>query len=146
MIRHEHQIEIRRPVSDVFTFISDLENIPQWQSEVVTSRVITPGPPRVGTAFEEDIRLFGRTFKTLCKLTEYQPTKRLSFRSESNAPVEYTSSFSFEPNGRGTKLTFHVEAMVKGFWKLFEPVARLEINNGIKAELKALQSILEQQS
>ena len=146
MMNHRSHIDINRPVSDVFTYVSNLENIPRWQSEVVTSRVTSPGSMRVGLTFEENVKLFGRTFQNVCEVTEYLPTRRFAFKSTSGTPFRYTGSFSFEANGRGTKLTLSVESALMGFWKIFEPIARMEMKNGIEGELKTLKSILETNS
>jgi hypothetical protein len=57
MIRLTESIIILRPSADVFAFVADMNSIPEWQSEVVTSKVITPGPARVGTRFTEDVKM-----------------------------------------------------------------------------------------
>ncbi|MBI4429447.1 MAG: SRPBCC family protein [Ignavibacteriales bacterium] len=143
MIRHKGSIEIGAPVSDVFTFISNVENIPKWQSDVVTSKVHTSGPMRVGTMFEEDVKILGKQVQTVCEVVEYLPTKKFGFRSNSATPLQYGGFFSLEPNGRGTRLTIDVEIWLRGFWKLVEPLFGFEVRNGIQKELKTLKSILE---
>lgn len=95
---------------------------------------------------DEQVKLFGRTFQNVCEVTEYQPTRRFAFKSTSETPFRYVGAFSFEANGRGTKLTLSVESALKGLWRIFEPIARMEMKNGIEGELKTLKSILETSS
>jgi uncharacterized membrane protein len=143
MITHTESIEIKAPVSDVFAFISNVENIPRWQSEVVTSKVVSPSPLRSGTRFEEVVRILGRRVSTVCEVTDYQPTKRFGFRSISGTSIAYDGQMQFEPNGRGTHLTLSATFRLKGFWKLAEPLFRFDVRKAISEELKALKSLLE---
>ena len=135
--------EIRAPVSDVFAFVSRVENIPKWQSEVVTSKAITPGPTRLGTQYEEVVKLFGKKVATLCEVTEFQPTRRITFRSTSSRVVSYVGTFSLEPDGRGTKLSVNAQFTFNGLWKLIDPLFRMEMRKGIHEELNKLKSLLE---
>ncbi len=135
--------EIQVPVSDVFAFVSNVENIPKWQSEVVTSKVVTPGPTRLGTKYEEVINLLGKKVPTLCEVTEFQPTRRITFRSTSSSIVSYVGAFSLEPDGRATKLSVEAQFTLNGFWKLIDPLFRMEVRKGIHEELDKLKSLLE---
>jgi uncharacterized membrane protein len=143
MIKYSNSIEIKAPVSEVFAFISNLENIPKWQSEVVNSKIISPGPLQTGTRFEEVVKVFGKKMPTVCEITDYQPTKRFGFRSDSANMISYNGHFQFEPVGRGTKLTVNAVFSLKGFWKIMEPFFGFEVRKGIGHELKTIKTILE---
>ena len=143
MIKHKGHVEIGAPVSDVFTFISDVENIPRWQSDVVTSKVHTSGPMRVGTRFEEDVMILGRRIQTVCEVVEYLPTKKFGFKSNSAGPIHYGGSFFLEPNGRGTRLTIDIEISLRGLWRIAEPFFGFEVRSGVNKEMKTLKSLLE---
>jgi uncharacterized membrane protein len=143
MIKHSNSIEIKAPVGEVFAFISNLENIPKWQSEVVNSRVLSSGPLQKGTRFEEVVTVMGKKMPTLCEVTDYQPTKIFGFKSDSANMISYIGQFQFEPNGTGTKLTVDAAFSLKGFWRIMEPLFGMEVRKGIGDELKNVKSILE---
>lgn len=143
MIKHSKSIEIKAPVSEVFAFISNLENIPKWQSEVVNSKIISSGPLQAGTRFEEIVKVLGKKMSTVCEVTDYQPTKRFGFRSDSANIISYNGNFQFEPIGRDTRLTISAVFGLNGFWKIMEPIFGFEVRKGIGHELKILKSILE---
>jgi uncharacterized membrane protein len=35
---------IRRPIEDVFAFLSDFENVPKWNYAIVETRKVSEGP------------------------------------------------------------------------------------------------------
>jgi hypothetical protein len=54
MIEFENQIVIARPVSEVFAFVSDLENLPKWNYFVIRVRKISGDPTAVGARFLQE--------------------------------------------------------------------------------------------
>ena len=48
-----HSIEINRPAEEVFAYLDQLERHSEWQSSLVSARVETEGPTRVGTRVVE---------------------------------------------------------------------------------------------
>ena len=45
-------VQINRPVEEVFTFLSNFENNPRWQSTSVEARKISEGAVGVGTTYQ----------------------------------------------------------------------------------------------
>lgn len=143
MIKHSDSIEIAAPVSDVFAFVSNVENLPKFQSDVVKSTPLSDGPMRAGTKFEEVVNILGKKVPTVCEITEYLPTRRFGFRSVSSQRITYGGTFELEPNGRGTRVTTNVQVELKGWLKLAEPLFKAEMRDGVKKELNALKRLLE---
>ena len=142
MFSLEDTITIARSPQDVFTFFADLNNIPKWQSEVVTSTVITPGPTRVGTRFTEEVKIGPSRTTANCEVTEFLPNQKLAFSADSPA-IHYHGAFQVEPSGMGTKLDVFVTVEPVGFWKLMQPILKGDFKNGVKKELVTLKEILE---
>ena len=69
MIRLNESVIIVSPPSKVFAFLADLNNISKWQTEVVKSTVVTPGPTKVGTRFTEEQRTLIQEFAKQRSLT-----------------------------------------------------------------------------
>jgi uncharacterized membrane protein len=135
-------ITIGRPPTEVFAFVADLNNIPKWQSEVVTSKVVTPGPTRVGTRFTEDVKMGPRRVAATCEITEFAPNTVVGFRATSPA-MDYSGRFQFEGAAGGTNLIVTATGQLKGWWKLMQPLLKGEFRSGIRKELAALKDILE---
>ena len=53
-------IVIRRPIDEVFAFVEDARNRPQWDDSVVSEELTSPGPIGVGTTVRTRLRSMGR--------------------------------------------------------------------------------------
>lgn len=135
-------IMISRSPGDVFAFVADLSNIPLWQSEVVTSKVMTPGPTKVGTRFTEDVRMGPTRTTATCEVTEFAPGALMGFKAMSPR-MDYMGRMTVEGVTGGTKLTMEGSAQMKGWWRLMQPLMRSEAKSGIRKELEAVKAALE---
>jgi hypothetical protein len=122
----------------VFAFVSDLENLPKIQSEVVQSTVLDPGPVRVGTRFEELVKIGPRRVTARCVVTEYEPERLIGFRAESSA-VHYDGRFLVEPFGDGCRVAIEATAQLQGLWRLLQPLLAADARKGIRQELEAIK-------
>ena len=144
MIQLNDTITISRSPSEVFAFLADLNNIPKVQAEVVTSKVITTGPTKVGTRFTEEVKIGPMRATANCEVTEFSPDRMMAFNAIS-PPIDYEGRVLVEPWEKGAKLTVGGTVQPKGLWKLMEPMIKGEFKSGIKKELAAIKEILEKQ-
>lgn len=142
MITLADSIMISRPPGDVFAFVADLDNIPKWQSEVVTSKVITPGPTRVGTRFTEDVKMGPTRTTATCEVTEFTPGALMGFNAISPR-MDYAGRITFEGVAGGSTLTMKGSAQMKGWWRLMQPLMKSEARSGIHKELEAVKAAVE---
>ena len=143
MITLKNDITINRPVEQVFSFVSNLENAPKWQSDVVTATRDTTGPLGVGSKFHEVTKVLGRKVEALCEITEYDYPKKMAFKASSKAGVDYDGVYIAEPTGSDTLLRFSGTVTLKGLWRLFEPLYTGEVKRGIVEEHKKLKAAVE---
>jgi hypothetical protein len=68
-----HGIVIERQPEHVFSCLDDLARNVEWQTEIVSARVVTDGPTRVGTRCEDIPRAGGREQKMTYEITEHSP-------------------------------------------------------------------------
>ena len=142
MIQLNDTIMISRSPSEVFAFLADLNNIPKWQAEVVTSNVITTGPTKVGTRFTEEVKMGPMRSTANCEVTGFSPDRMMSLKAISPS-IDYEGRVFVEPWEKGAKLTLAGTVQPKGFWKLMQPMLKGEFKSGIKKELIAIKEILE---
>lgn len=143
MITIAHTVTIARRVPDVFSFVADLENLPQWQSEVVTSTVTTPGPTRVGTRFTEEVKIVGKKVPTACEVTDFVPDQRIGFTAASPA-IDYHGLFTVSDNtNQATDVTLKASVQLKSWFRLVAPLFAREVRNGARKELETLKQVLE---
>jgi hypothetical protein len=128
--------------AEVFAFVADMNNIPKWQSEVVTSKVITPGPTRVGTQFTEDVKMGPTHTRATCEVTEFTPNSLMGF-SALSPRMNYQARLTVEPSGEGSNVTMNVGAQMKGWWNFMQPLLKGEFRSGLRKELTSLKAVLE---
>ncbi len=141
MVRFNESIHIRRPVRNVFSYITDLKNNKQWQSDVLDVEQTSNGPFEVGATYRCVNRFMGHVIETEGIISEYAPQKKCSFKFTSG-PVTGESSFIFEPEKDGTKFTTTGELDI-GMFRLAGFIVRRAAKTQIKKDLLKLKQVLE---
>ncbi len=106
-MRAELSIEIARTPDDVFAYLADVSNLPEWQSGV--RRV-----SRSGDRIEETRSFLGREMHTTLEIVENESPCVLTLKAL-DGPVRFTVRHELEPAGSGTRLTVVAEGDVPGF-------------------------------
>jgi uncharacterized membrane protein len=146
MITLRESIEINRSVKEVYDYVVNVENAQKWQPAVIQVKRLTEGPTRVGTQFSEVAKMMGMRISTTCEITELEANKTIAFKATSSGPIEYETSYTFEPNGDRTRLNIHGTFRTKGFWKFLEPLFKAEIKKESQGELVAMKRMIEARS
>lgn len=103
----ELTIEIARTPADVFAYLTDVSNLPAWQSGVKSATLLDG---RV----EESRSLLGRELQTSLEIIEREEPHVFTLRAL-NGPVPFTVRHELEPADGGTRLTVTAEGDVPGF-------------------------------
>jgi carbon monoxide dehydrogenase subunit G len=103
-VRAELTIEVARTPEDVFAYLTDVSNLPAWQSGVRVAQIEDAGQPRVGARIRESRHMLGRELDTTLEITEYAAPRLFSLRAL-DSPVPFVVRHELEPSGDGTRLT-----------------------------------------
>ena len=141
MATYEHRIEIVRPQSEVFAFVTDPANYPQWQPSLVSIEPHTPGPLRVGSEATEVRRFLGREVETTWTCVEHEPVSRSAIESD-DGPVPFRGTFVLEPHDGGTRFTWIVETRGAGA-RLGGPLVGRATKGELDANCERLKELLE---
>ena len=142
MISNEKVITINRPVEEVFAYVSNLQNAPEWQDGLVEARRITKGPLGIGSQFKPVGKFMGRKLESGIEFVAYVPNKKITFKSISgSSPFE--QSFLFENTAEGTKLTSRLELETPGLKGLAKPLIVSSIKREMDADFGDLKDVLE---
>jgi len=142
MISFELSTLIDRPTKDVFAFVSDMNNAPKWQSQVVAIQQISSGPAAVGTTFKTTGELMGRRLEGKAEITDYEPDSKFGFKVDAG-PMQVKATVSLKPAGTGTRLSLSGQGNPGGVFKLAEGVLAGQIRSQMVANLARLKSVLE---
>ena len=116
MPRATHFVDIDRPVETVFAFIADGEKCPQWRPGILDIKHVSG--EGVGAAYTQGVRgPMGRRVAADYRITVFEPNRRIDFQTISG-PVRPHGRYDFEKLPGGTRLTFSLDAEVKGLQKL----------------------------
>lgn len=135
-------IEIRRPVDEVFAFLSDGENDRRWRSGVLDVRRKS-GHGR-GAIYEQGVKgPFGRRVPADYEITVFEPEQRIGFRAIAG-PVRPEGSYELTPTDGGTQVKFALRAAPRGLAKLMTPIVAKTMRSEV-AQLDRLRTVLEDQ-
>lgn len=142
-MRLEESVEINRPLEEVFKYVSDVGNYPQWMAHVLEVRKHTADPRQQGDSFVVAIRSVGRRFETPYERTSYEADRRYT-DSAVGGPIpdqRWHSSFQTVPGG--TRFTRAVDVESSGLLKLLEPLQKRAAQRQLQKDLQTLKRVLE---
>ena len=138
-----HSVEINRSPEEVFAYLDDLARHKEWQDQIVSSKVNTEGPTKVGTTVTETRRFGKREMTQTWEVTEYEPPRTFSFRGI-DGPVRVVGKGSVEPAGEGrSRVSISLDFEGHGLGKLMVPLARSQARKQVAKDQERLKSQLE---
>jgi carbon monoxide dehydrogenase subunit G len=140
----KQSVVINLPPAEIFAYMSDLENLADWSSVVISARKISRESMHVGATLRCTVRFMGRWFDISFEIVECKPSHYLTIKSISGiAPC--LIYFQLEPDeGGGTNVSSEqVIHLIGGFLGLAEPVIGGAIRRQLKHDLLTLKDILE---
>jgi uncharacterized membrane protein len=137
-------IEIARRSEEVFAYLDDIPRHGEWQDQIVSVRVDTDGPTRVGTRATETRRVGGRNQQLTYEITEHSPPRSFAFRGL-NGPLRPVGGGVLEPIGDGSRcrLTVELDFEAHGIGKLLRPLAVRQARKQVVKDQRKLKERLE---
>ena len=140
-----HTIEIARSPEEVFAYIDEVTRHPEWQDGLVSARLVTEGPLRVGSQIAEVRKIGGREQAISYEITERDAPRAFAFRGL-DGPIRPSGRGLIEPTGDGSssRLTFELELTGHGLLgKAILPVARTQAAKQVPRDQQRLKEKLE---
>jgi carbon monoxide dehydrogenase subunit G len=136
----ENSIVIDRSRSEVFAFVANHENDGQWRPGVLDLERAS-GEGR-GAVYRQGVKgPFGRRIPADFEVTAYEKDSQVAFRTLAG-PVRPEGSYRFEDANGGTRVTFALNADLRGPQKLMAPMVRRSMSSQVGA-LEYLKQVLE---
>lgn len=142
MISFTNSIAIDRPISEVYSYVSDLVNTPKWNWAITKTEKMTPGPVAVGTRYRQTRSVPHPASETL-EITAADQDERIVVEG-TLAGIAARLSYRLDPAGTGTSLTNQVTLEPSGPSRLIAPFVRARIEAAVAANLGALKELLEE--
>jgi carbon monoxide dehydrogenase subunit G len=106
---------------------------------------ITNAVQGVGRAWIDVVQFLGRRSEVPFQLTDWQADRKIAFQSTGRL-IPMQGSYSVEPSGGGTQVTFQLTGEPGGFFKLAEPVLMKMLQRQWQTNLANLKDVLEAQA
>ena len=136
-------VEINRPAAEVFAYLDQLDRHREWQSSIVSTRVETDGPTRVGTRVAERRKVPGGARDVPYEITEHEPPRKSSFRGTAG-PVRPVGTVTVEPLGdASSRMTLEFDLEGHGIGKLFAVFARRQAAKEVPQSNERFKQLLE---
>lgn len=142
MIKVDESIMIQRPVEEVFAFVADQRNAPEWQSGLLEVRRTDDGPLGVGSTHAVVRKFMGRRLEVDNEYVTYEPNIEVTFKSTAG-PMPFEFSYLTESTPTGTRLTGKMQMHAAGFIGLAEPLIAASMKREMQAGLGELKDLLE---
>jgi len=135
-------VVIARPRDEVFAFIEDARNRPQWDDSVDSEELTSPEPIGVGTTIRTKLRSMGREYQYDWRITEHEPPRRVTVESTSG-PFPTSIVFDLSEQGAGTLVEFAVTGRPGGALRLLQPLIARNTQQNLDRGFPRLKEVLE---
>ena len=141
MPRAEKMVVIAVPITEVFAYIADGTNNPQWRPGVMDITPPEDGPDE-GAVYGQGLRgPKGQRMDGDYRITDYQPPNRLAFEVIAG-PARPTGAFDLEePVAGATMVRFSLDLQAKGLMKVPMRFAGKVIERQMRAEVDCLSRL-----
>lgn len=140
MIDETHTVTINRPVDEVFDFVADPSNEPDWHFDV--TEVLRPkdGPYELGEKFQWVVKFGGSKIYSV-EVTALEPNRLIEITTREGAVLPVLTH-TFQQDGNGTRYTRRVRFETKGLLRVMAPVMK-RLNNPNTRWAENLKEVLE---
>jgi carbon monoxide dehydrogenase subunit G len=135
-------VDIARPRDEVFAFVADARNRPQWDDSVDSEELTSPEPIAVGTTVRTRLRSMGREYVYTWEVTEHQPPERMTIESTSG-PMRTTLDYVLAAHDGGTEVRFSITGRPSGPLRVFQALIARTTQRNLDRGFARLKTLLE---
>jgi uncharacterized membrane protein len=132
------RVLIDRPVEAVWSFMTDISNMPQWEDSHAEWKPTSEGPIALGSTFQSSNRFLGVELKFDLRIAEFEPNRKFAVEATNGRAKGTTISYFFERvEGGKARLNRVTEVQLDGLARLLQPLLApitrwtggMEVNN-----------------
>jgi hypothetical protein len=138
----ENTVTIQRPAGEIFAFLADFENVPEWNYAIEDTSKVSAGPVGVGTRYRQTRSVPSRSTEDF-EVTVFEPARRLAIHGKIG-PFRADISYELEAGADATRLVNHVDLdPARAMLGLVAPLAAPRIKTAVAQNLDKLKLVLE---
>jgi carbon monoxide dehydrogenase subunit G len=139
MIEAHGNTDIDRPAGEVFDYLADARNEPDWLPGAERVEKVTDGPVGLGTRFSGT---YARAGTVEVELVEFERPHRMTFRARSRI-VHFDDAVELSEEGGRTVLRAVMTAQPQGLMRLAGPLMARTMRRQFAGNWQHLKSRLE---
>ena len=114
-------IVIQRPIDDVFTVLTNVENTGKWFPANVEEHWTSPPPHGVGSTRHAAVTMLGRRTENDAVATVFEPPHRAAMQGTSSS-APFLTTLTFNDDAEGTRVHVETELTFRGGQRLIGPL------------------------
>jgi len=144
MINYQSDVIVNRPVEQVYQMAADVARLDDW-TDMKGTHLVSGSTLGVGAQIQTTLNMGPLKQAMTFEVSEYEPNRRLSWKTISKGTVDWDAVYTFEPQGpSATKLGTSGQLRLNGPLRLLEPLMAGEVKAGEAKELERLKALIEQ--
>ena len=128
----------QQPAEKVYPYLIEPGKVKQWIGGLVESKVLTEGPPRVGSKSQEIVEEQGQRIVFDSEIMEMLPNKYLAVRL-ANENMDAVSHFRLTPEG----LEHIQQVRCKGWYRMLTLFMRAPIEAKLNEDFGRLKTLID---
>ena len=144
-VQVEGSILIRRPIEEVFAYLTTPENYPQWNFLIKEAYPLQEGPTSVGTTWGVRASLLGRRLEQIIRISEYRANERLELQTV-RGPLNITYRFTFVEHAAETLVTYTWTGHLSQVFHFTHPLLTRIVSRNISTMSTRMKGVLEAQT
>ena len=136
-------VTIDRSPQEVFSAVTDLERLRDWQPAVVDVELLGDGPLRTGSRLKEVRQVRGKRLEQIVEIAAHEPGRRFGLRIV-EGPLPVHGDLTFSPvEGGATRLHMHAYGHANGAMRLLQPLLTVGLKREFRRQYLRLKGLLE---
>ena len=127
MATYKATIKSPMSVEEVFNFLADFSNAPEWDANTKSSDLTEGDPYETGAKYKVVTGFAGRDLTLTYETIEIERPNRVVLRS-GTALADIEDVMTFEADGTGSIVTYQANIITSGLAKVLDPVFGLIFN------------------
>lgn len=135
--------EIERPADEVFAYLADMANNPDWQRGQQRCTWTSEPPLRLGSTYDQEARFLGRSIVSSFEVVELEPGRRIRITSTAGSmPIDVTRTVDPLADDR-CRVGAEVRGTAPGPMRLLGPLLDRLVERSVRGDYQRLKERLE---
>jgi hypothetical protein len=136
----ECSLWIERPPEEIWDYLADVSNEPQWRDIMIEARWISDAPYGIGSTGLHVVKGVG---DWPWEITEWDELRNVSWVVTGGRFEGSHAGYRITPKKAGSLVTLHAHFKSSTFMRFVMPIVKLRMRHQFTAELTQLKAILE---